>query len=92
MLRNAEDFGRLVRARRAAANLTQDQLAARCGVARRFIVELEAGKKTCQLGKALTAAVELGIRLGDLSQVGKPKTAPQDNPDSDDPLASLPRF
>ncbi|MDI9849509.1 helix-turn-helix domain-containing protein [Rhodoblastus sp. 17X3] len=90
MLRNAEDFGRLIRERRRAEGLTQDQLAARCGVARRFIVELEGGKSTCQLGKALTAALELGVHLGDLAAVeGKRSQADEDR---DDPLGALPRF
>ncbi len=89
MLRNAEDFGRLIRQRRRAAGLTQEQLAARCGVARRFLIELEAGKPTCQLGKALTAAVELGIQLGDVAEAAP---APSEATDGDDPLASLPRF
>lgn len=88
MIRTAKDFGQLIRQRRKGAGLTQDELAARCGTARRFIIELEAGKPTCQLGKALTAAVELGIRLDDLP----PPAAPQDGFAEDNPLAGLPRF
>ena len=43
--------------------LTQRDLALAIGTGERFIVELEAGKATAQLGKALAAAKAVGIRL-----------------------------
>ncbi|HEV2603766.1 MAG TPA: helix-turn-helix domain-containing protein [Microvirga sp.] len=63
LIRTAADFGHLVRERRRYLGLTQDELAARCGVGRRFIVELEAGKPSLQLSKALLAASEVGLEL-----------------------------
>jgi transcriptional regulator with XRE-family HTH domain len=55
-------FGRLIRSRRKALNMTQDQLALATGVGRRFLIDLEAGKTTCQLGLSLVVAEALGIR------------------------------
>jgi transcriptional regulator with XRE-family HTH domain len=59
-------FGRLIRSRRKALNMTQDQLALATGVGRRFLIDLEAGKTTCQLGLSLVVAEALGIRSGEL--------------------------
>ena len=60
-------FGRLIRSRRKALNMTQDQLALATGVGRRFLIDLEAGKTTCQLGLSLVVAEALGIRSSELS-------------------------
>lgn len=62
-LKTAKDFGELIRATRREAKLTQAELAAACGVGERFVRELEKGKSTCQLGKALLVAQMLGIKL-----------------------------
>jgi len=43
--------------------LTQRDLALAIGTGERFIVELEAGKPTAQLEKALAAARAVGLRL-----------------------------
>ena len=47
------NIGEAVRDARKAAGLRQDQLAASAGVGLRFVVELERGKQTAQLGKVL---------------------------------------
>lgn len=62
-IHNTIDFGALILKMRNQAGLTQSQLAAACGVGERFIRELEKGKSTCQLGKALFVATMLGIKL-----------------------------
>ena len=54
-------FGHTVRTARKAQGLRQDQLAGAAGVGVRFIVDLEAGKPTAQLEKALKVAATLGI-------------------------------
>lgn len=59
-------FGALVRERRRAIGMTQEDLAFATGLGRRFIIELEAGKPTCQLGRALIAASAVGLRVVDL--------------------------
>ncbi|MBF0304207.1 MAG: helix-turn-helix transcriptional regulator [Alphaproteobacteria bacterium] len=58
-------FGNLIRARRQALGLTQRDLALAVNVGERFIVDLEGGKPTCQLGKALAVARGVGLRLTD---------------------------
>lgn len=56
-------LGQLVRVKRLTLKLTQQQLAERAGVGRRFVCELEAGKPTIELGKALAACQALGLTL-----------------------------
>ncbi|HEX9881518.1 MAG TPA: helix-turn-helix domain-containing protein [Hyphomicrobium sp.] len=62
----ARHFGALVRERREAMKMRQDDLALATGVGRRFILELEAGKPSCQLGRALVVAAAVGLRPFDL--------------------------
>jgi DNA-binding XRE family transcriptional regulator len=86
---HAARFGALVRERREAANMTQDDLALATDVGRRFIIELEAGKPSCQLGKALVVAAAVGLRPFDLmSQTNDDNALLPDLPD--DPEAEEP--
>ena len=62
----ARRFGALVREHRDTIGMTQDDLALATGVGRRFIIELEGGKPSCQLGKALVVAAAVGLRPFDL--------------------------
>lgn len=50
--------------------LTQPELALTSGTGLRFIVDLENGKPTCQIGKALQVLNALGISV----QLNLPKT------------------
>jgi HTH-type transcriptional regulator/antitoxin HipB len=59
----AYDFGKLIKNIRKKTKLTQTQLAAASGIGERFIRELEKGKVTCQLEKALLVAQMLGIKF-----------------------------
>ena len=54
-------LGSIVRQVRKEQGLTQEQLAATTGVGVRFIRELEQGKESCHIGKALTVVLMLGI-------------------------------
>ena len=54
-------LGSIVRQVRKEQGLTQEQLAATTGVGVRFIRELEQGKESCHIGKALTVVSMLGI-------------------------------
>ena len=65
----AKELGETIRNTRMAQGLTQPQLAMACGTGVRFIVDLEAGKETCQLGKALNVIQTLGLAL-DLRAIG----------------------
>lgn len=60
---DSTSLGRLVRRERKAQNLKQAELAAVSGVGVRFIVDLEAGKPTLQLGKVLQVITTLGCEV-----------------------------
>ncbi|MBS0357802.1 MAG: helix-turn-helix transcriptional regulator [Proteobacteria bacterium] len=59
----AKDFGNIIRDTRKKSKLTQAELAAASGTGIRFLRELEKGKPSCQLEKALLVAHMLGIKL-----------------------------
>lgn len=63
MALNPEDIAQAVRTTRRQLGITQADLALTSGTGLRFIVDLEKGKPTCQLGKALAVVNTLGIRL-----------------------------
>jgi y4mF family transcriptional regulator len=58
-----QGIGELVRESRKRLGVTQKDLALTSGTGLRFIIELEKGKETCQIGKALTVLQTLGIKL-----------------------------
>jgi len=70
----AADFGSTLARARKGLGLTQRELALAIGAGERFIVDLEAGKPTAQLGKALAAARAAGMNLADTAELvtGKP--------------------
>jgi len=64
------DIGTAIRTARKAQGLRQDQLAATANVGVRFLIELEAGKETAQLGKTLAVLAALGIDVSLAAPVG----------------------
>jgi len=58
-----QDIGRLVRETRKGFGVTQKALALTSGTGLRFIIELERGKETAEIGKVLTILQTLGIQL-----------------------------
>lgn len=58
-----EYIGELVRLTRKSMGVTQKDLALTSGTGLRFIIDLEKGKPTCQLGKVLNVLQTLGIKL-----------------------------
>lgn len=56
-------LGQAIRRARKQQGLTQMQLAGVAGVGLRFIRELEQGKESCHIGKALSVARLLGLSL-----------------------------
>ena len=56
-------FGRAIRSERKAQGLTQTQLAELCGVGLTYISNLENGKETSEMGKAVHVAKMLGLDL-----------------------------
>jgi HTH-type transcriptional regulator/antitoxin HipB len=57
------EIGDLVRATRRGLGVTQQSLALTAGTGLRFIIDLEKGKPTCELGKVLTVLQTLGIKM-----------------------------
>jgi transcriptional regulator with XRE-family HTH domain len=65
-------FGSLIRSRRKELKILQAQLALATGVGRRFLIDLEGGKPSCQLGRSLLVAEALGLRPADILASGDP--------------------
>jgi transcriptional regulator with XRE-family HTH domain len=64
----ARAFGQLLRERRKALGLRQEDVVLATGVGRRYMIELEAGKPTARLGPALMIARQLGISFRAVDQ------------------------
>ncbi len=67
-IKDSKSLGLLIRKERKAQKLTQEQLAGLTGVGIRFVRELEAGKESCQLGRALQVATALGLSVSAASR------------------------
>ena len=63
MIQTTQDIGTTIRKTRKALGITQKDLALTSGTGLRFIIDLEKGKPTCQLAKALTVLKTLGIKV-----------------------------
>jgi transcriptional regulator with XRE-family HTH domain len=74
-------FGSVIRSRRKTLKMRQDQLALATGVGRRFLIDLEAGKSSCQLGRSLLVADALGLRLANILTAGGLSATAQELPD-----------
>ena len=59
----AAEIGELIRDTRRSLDVTQKDLALTSGTGLRFIIDLEKGKETCEIGKALRVLQTLGIRM-----------------------------
>jgi y4mF family transcriptional regulator len=62
-IQNAQSLGQAIRQHRRRLKVTQRDLAMTSGTGLRFIIDLEKGKPTCQLGKALEIVQALGMKL-----------------------------
>ena len=56
-------LGNTIHTRRKQLKITQKDLALTCGTGLRFLVDLEKGKPTCQIGKTLQVIQALGLEL-----------------------------
>ena len=61
---NAAEFGAAIRKRRKAPGYTQGAIAEFTGFSVSFISDLERGKETAELGKAILLANLLGLDVG----------------------------
>ena len=59
----AAQIGKLIRETRQELGVTQKDLALTSGTGMRFIIDLEKGKETCEIGKALAILNTLGIKI-----------------------------
>ena len=60
---DAKSLGQAIRGQRRRLKVTQKDLAMTSGTGLRFIIDLEKGQTTCQLGTALEIARTLGLNL-----------------------------
>ncbi len=58
-----KQIGELVKSVRKQMGATQKDLAMTSGTGLRFIIELEQGKQTSQIGKVLTVLNTLGVKI-----------------------------
>jgi y4mF family transcriptional regulator len=66
------DIGAAVRMARKTMGLRQDEFAAAAGVGLRFLVELERGKPTIQLGRTLAVLAAAGLDLQLVGRIAAP--------------------
>lgn len=60
---DANSVGKIVRETRKKLGITQTELALIADTGRRFIVDLEKGKPSCELGRALRVLAALGLKI-----------------------------
>jgi HTH-type transcriptional regulator / antitoxin HipB len=63
MISNTVELGRFIRGERKRQGLTLMMLAGLAGVGFRFLVEIEKGKPSAEIGKVLNVMATLGIDL-----------------------------
>ena len=56
-------IGQIIRENRKRLGVTQKDLALTSGTGLRFVIDLEKGKETCQIGKVLTVLQTMGIQI-----------------------------
>jgi HTH-type transcriptional regulator / antitoxin HipB len=76
VIRTSADLGAAIRSCRRALGLAQSDLAERVGVQRQWVVKIEGGKSTAEVGLVLRALAVLELEL-DLRQVARLPTALQ---------------
>src|SRR5689334_19563344 len=77
-IRTTADLGALIRDRRLAAGVTQAELAQRAGVGRAFLVRLEHGHPTLEVGRVLAVIEALDLIL-DATEAKEPAAASPDS-------------
>jgi HTH-type transcriptional regulator/antitoxin HipB len=63
IVKSAAELGHLVRDFRTRQGLTQAQLAAQVGVSRKWVIDLEAGKRTADLSLVLRTLNVLAVEI-----------------------------
>lgn len=81
IIRTPREIGALIRARRRDHRLTQEGLAELVGASRKWIIDIEAGKRTSDLGMVLQTLNALGLDL-DIRERRSPAPARATNIDA----------
>lgn len=68
---DTDDFGAVVRKRRKELGYTQAELASYCGCSAVYLSNLENGKETAEIGKALFIVSRLGLDLFVMKRTGE---------------------
>ncbi|HVW81424.1 MAG TPA: helix-turn-helix transcriptional regulator [Mycobacteriales bacterium] len=68
-------FGRAVRARREQTEISQEELALRIGMSRRYLAGIERGESNPSLDQVLRIAIGLDIEVADLLPSRRQRTA-----------------
>ncbi|HEA66602.1 MAG TPA: hypothetical protein ENI07_07270 [Desulfobacterales bacterium] len=63
LLSDPKRLGEVIRGHRKRKRMRQSDLAAKVGTGLRFIIEVEQGKPTAQIGKVLSVLTALGVRI-----------------------------
>lgn len=63
IINNISELGNLIRETRKSQGLTQSDLAMSANVGIRFLVDLENGKETAQIGKVFQVCKMLGLTI-----------------------------
>lgn len=77
-IESASDLGSLVRRRRKESHIRQAEAAALADVGTRFLSELERGKETAALGKALQVLYRFGLEVWIVPRGQRPSEWPDD--------------
>lgn len=60
---DSKKLGLIIKNRRKSLRLTQTEVALSCGLGLRFVSDLENGKSSCQIGKALLVMESMGLKM-----------------------------
>lgn len=71
IIRTSKELGSLVREYRSLRNLTQANLAASVGVSRKWLVDLERGKRTVDLSLVFRTLHALGVEIDAQDATGR---------------------
>lgn len=62
-MKSSEELGKYIRSRRKQLGVTQQDVAMAAGTGLRFVVDLEKGKATAQIGKMMDVLQAIGLEI-----------------------------
>lgn len=69
-IQTAAELGAAIRNRRLDSGLTQAALASKAGVSRKWLVEVEAGKYSAEVGRVLDVLWAVGLNIEITPEIG----------------------